>query len=491
MISITTAPIRFGNAKVWAAVACVGILTSGCNKVPLLAPQQSTITVSSNTSTVQANGTAEIRATVIEQSGTPVQNGTTVSFTTSLGALTPSEARTVNGVATVQFVANGQSGKAQVKALSGGATSAAIELSVGTAAATRVVVTANPNQIQSGGSSTITASVTDVGGNPLSGVPVSFSTDTGSLSSSVANTGSNGDATVTLSATRDATVTATAGTATAATVKVTVGTQPDITITTATTTPVEDAAVNFTVTITPGTATEIFQSLEVDFGDGSRVTGLSGTTQSVSHVYDSQGTFTVTATGRTASGATKTGTTSITIAPAAPVNFTFAASPNPAAVGDPTTLSVTFEGTAPTNVSRYEWAFGDGSTATTSGRSINHVYLTTGIKSARVTVRTTDGKSGTGTVQIVVARTVLNFTLSANPNPTNVGTLTTLSVTYEGPTPSNIAGYDWTFGDGTVSTTTGRSVTHVYATVGTKPASVTVRTTDGESGTSTTQVVVQ
>ena len=105
MISITTGPIRSGNAKVWAIVACVGIVTSSCDKVPLLAPQQSTITVSSNTSTVQANGTAEIRATVIEQSGTPVQNGTTVTFTTNLGALSPTEARTVNGVATVQFVA--------------------------------------------------------------------------------------------------------------------------------------------------------------------------------------------------------------------------------------------------------------------------------------------------------------------------------------------------------------------------------------------------
>ena len=472
-------------------VVCAALLAATCSKVPLLAPQQSTITVSSNTSTVQANGTAEIRATVLESSGTPVHNGTTVTFTTNLGALTPTEARTVNGVATVQFIANGQSGKAQVKALSGGAASEAIELSVGTAAAARVIATANPNQIQSGNTSIITALVTDTGGTPLTGVPVSFSTDSGSLSSSAATTGPSGEASVTLSATRDATVTATAGGATAATVKVTVGTQPEIAISTTTANPTEGTPVTFNVAVTAGTATEPFQSMVVDFGDGTTSGPLSGTTQNVSHTYESSGTFTVAATGATLGGATKRGTMSISVAPAAAVSFTMAASPNPVAVGSPTLLSVTFEGTAPTNISRYDWTFGDGTTATTTGRSVNHVYESTGTKQARVTVRTTNGNSGSGSMSVVVTRTTLNFTLSANPNPTNVGTLTTFSVSYEGATPSNIAGYDWTFGDGTpVTTTTGRSVTHVYTTPGTKPASVTVRTTDGESGTSTTQVIV-
>ena len=73
--------------------------------MPLLAPQASTITLSTASTVVQANGTTEIRATVLEPSGTPVQNGTTVTFTTNLGALSPAEARTLNGVATVQFVA--------------------------------------------------------------------------------------------------------------------------------------------------------------------------------------------------------------------------------------------------------------------------------------------------------------------------------------------------------------------------------------------------
>ena len=63
------------------AVLCgfAAVLAVACDKVPLLAPQESTITLSSASTVVQANGTTEIRATVIEPSGTPVQNGTTVT----------------------------------------------------------------------------------------------------------------------------------------------------------------------------------------------------------------------------------------------------------------------------------------------------------------------------------------------------------------------------------------------------------------------------
>src|SRR5918993_4574103 len=106
MHSIITGLGRSRNLRVWALVACAGLLTVACDKVPLLAPQESTITLSTASSVVQANGATEIRATVLEPSGTPVQNGTTVTFTTNLGTLSPGEARTFNGVAMVRFVAN-------------------------------------------------------------------------------------------------------------------------------------------------------------------------------------------------------------------------------------------------------------------------------------------------------------------------------------------------------------------------------------------------
>src|SRR5437762_13438688 len=120
MFSIKTGWNPSQNLIVWGALL-VTFGATGCDKVPLLAPSGSTVTLSSNSSIVQANGAAEIRATVLESSGTPVQNGTTVTFSTNLGTMSPSEARTFNGVATAQFVPNGQSGTAKIVATSGNA----------------------------------------------------------------------------------------------------------------------------------------------------------------------------------------------------------------------------------------------------------------------------------------------------------------------------------------------------------------------------------
>ena len=106
-------------------------LVSACDKVPLLAPSGSVITLFPTAQSVGVNGQVEIVATVIEQgvaatpptngngggttttnqpgAGTPVQNGTLVSFTTTLGRIEPSEARTQNGQVRVRFIASNQS----------------------------------------------------------------------------------------------------------------------------------------------------------------------------------------------------------------------------------------------------------------------------------------------------------------------------------------------------------------------------------------------
>jgi PKD repeat protein len=402
MISIITGLRPLRNLKVWATIACLASVASACDKMPLLAPQESTITLSSNSTIVQANGTAEIRATVLEKGGIAVQNGTTVTFTTNLGALSPNEARTVNGVAMVQFVANGQSGTAQIGAISGGAKAENITLAVGSAAAGRVVVTASPSQIPAGGSSVITATLTDTNGNPLNGVQVAFSSDAGTLSNTLVATNFAGQAQVTLTTSRDATVTANSGGTGAAgpsgSVKVTVTSTPDLTITSSTTNATEGQAVNFNVTVS-GTGSESFQSIVVDFGDGTTSGILSGTSQSVSHVYESSGTFTVAATGTTPSGNTQRATSVITVAEREVVNVTITRSPTDTIN---TNEVVTFTAsTNATNVRSYSWNFGDGQTFSGSSQ-VSHTYTTTGRKTVTLTVTTTDGNRGVGQIQFVV-----------------------------------------------------------------------------------------
>jgi len=62
-------------------------LTVACQKVPLLAPSGSTITLTSSATALPVNGSTQIIAQLIEPSGTPPHSGTRVSFTTTLGTV--------------------------------------------------------------------------------------------------------------------------------------------------------------------------------------------------------------------------------------------------------------------------------------------------------------------------------------------------------------------------------------------------------------------
>src|SRR3954464_5469303 len=144
----------------------VGGITIACQRVPLLAPSGSTITLTTAATNLPTNGTADIVAQVIEASGTPPQSGTHITFSTTIGAVQPSDVETdINGRVVVRFNAGAASGVATITAYSGGATTGsagAIKINVGAAAVGRVVVSANPGTVAATGSnSTITAVVSD------------------------------------------------------------------------------------------------------------------------------------------------------------------------------------------------------------------------------------------------------------------------------------------------------------------------------------------
>src|SRR3954470_1782454 len=194
-----------------------------CDKVPLLAPTGTVITLIPTSNTLTLNSQIDIVATVIENgaaagtgtgsttssgAGTPVQNGTVITFTTTIGRVEPSEARTHNGKVTVRLISTGQSGTARVTAFSGGASSA-IDVKVGATGAEKVVMSASPQTLSSsGGSSTITALIADVGGSGLANIPVTFTTTAGTVSPPTTVTDANGVATATLTTGATATVTA-------------------------------------------------------------------------------------------------------------------------------------------------------------------------------------------------------------------------------------------------------------------------------------------
>lgn len=398
MLSIITGPDRSGKLRVCALAASWAILAAACDKMPLLAPRESTIKLSTASNVVQANGTTEVRATVLESSGTPVQNGTTVTFTTTLGTFAPPEARTLNGVATVQFLGNGQSGKASIKALSGGAASDALELSVGAGAASRVSVNASPTSVPpAGGTTTISALVVDTSGNALAGVPVTFTTTAGSFSSAVVNTDTAGVARTTLSTTSAASVTATAGGSTSIAVSITISARPTVSITVSGT-PTEGGITTLSITANTATAGSPIQSVVVNYGDGSSddLGSVTGTV-TVQHIYGDAGSYTPTVTATDTSGGTASASTVIVVQPIiASITATQSTT-------DPQTFNFTANiSPAGTTVASYTWTFGDSTTQTTSSSTTSHKYSTSGNKTVRVTARTSTNKTAAGSTTVQV-----------------------------------------------------------------------------------------
>ena len=419
-----------------AGLVAITILSCAlaCDKVPLLAPTGSVISLFASSSTVPLNSEIEIIANVIENgtaqtpstpatpttpgatpaapttptstttagAGTPVQNGTLVSFTTTIGRIEPSEARTNNGQVRVRFISSGQSGTATITAFSGGASGKLENLKVGSAGVERLLVSASPQTLgPSGGSSTITARVEDVSGTGMAGIAVTFSTDAGSLSSSSATTDSSGIAQTTLTTSRAAKVTANVAGKTA---EVSIGLNPRTGVTLAgPTTPVSAGQpATFTVGVS---ATANVRDVTVNFGDGrvQSLGAISGST-TVQNTYTEAGTYIVRATAIEASGFTEQVSTSITVLPGQPPSVIITASNNNPGIGETVIFTATVSG-ATSTVVRYEWNFGNGAvppTAETTGNRATASYLSIGTKIITVRVLQAVGPSGEGQTAIVV-----------------------------------------------------------------------------------------
>jgi hypothetical protein len=376
--------------------------------MPLSAPTDSTITLFASSTTVGLNGSIEITATVIESAGTPVQNGTVVTFTTTLGSIEPNEARTNNGKVTVKLLAGTRSGTAEVRAFSGGTSSGdALTVTVGAAAAGKVELLGNPSALPAaGGIVQLTAIVSDASGNRLAGIPVNFATDAGVLAPTSATSDGNGEARASLTTTAKARVTAAVvgGTSASlsATLDIPVRVGPTVTISVPAASLVPGVPATFNVAVTAGGAAVRWAA--INFGDGGTQAVSTSGNSTATHVYNSSGTFIVTAEATDTAGETATATASVSVQPVV-VAVSMTVTPALVTTVAPAEFSATATTTpAGTTIERYEWNFGDGSVRTTSGNSTSHLYATGGGQRYVVSVRavTTTGASGTAQREIVV-----------------------------------------------------------------------------------------
>ena len=481
----------------------LALLGPSCDKMPLMAPSSSTLTLYAARVSVGLNGAVDVTATVIESAGTPVQNGTVVVFTTTLGSIDPVEARTNSGSVTVKFNSGVQSGTAEIRASSGGNTvKDALKISVGAAAVGKVELLANPTALStSGGSVELTALVSDLSGNRLGGVPVSFTTDNGILGQTSVMTDVNGEARTTLTTTAKAIVGASVVGGTSGTVKsdnltIPVRVGPTVLIGTMTS-GVPGSATTISVTVTAGGAA--VKTASINFGDGgSQAIGTAGST-TVSHVYSRGGTFIVTATAVDSAGETATATSSLSIQDVIVTISAFTVSPSTLTTAVVADFTVTAASSSPTAapIERYEWNFGDGQTVTTYGSGFtSHKYGEAKAYTVSVRVVTTTGASATATKEIVVGGqdagsvTISQFTvLPASPT---VGTSALFTVVATATAAAGtIARYEWNFGDGTSITTTTAFTPHVYsAAIPACIVSVRVVTTTGAANSAAISIVV-
>lgn len=427
-------------------------LAVACDKVPLFAPSQSTITVTAGQRVLALNASTEVTAVVVEPSGTPVQNGTAVRFTTTLGRVDPVEVETRNGVATTTFHAGSTSGIADVRAFSGSAGSSSsaggndnaaantsatnvVTFTIGAAAADTVTVRTNPSSVPaSGGTVEVNAIVLDANGQGVAGIPVSFSANNGTLTNTLAISNSNGVATVGLTTNVETTVSATAGSKTAATAAVvSVRGAPSVTMTcqgsgaAGLTSCSQTVGQPFSFTVAKATGSTPLVSAFLEFDDGNRASlGTLSSAATVTHTYYSQNAYTATVTATDVNGQVTTASVAVNVTSAvirAPLTVTFSTATldTATATGQRANFTVAVTAAGETNipVESVSWSFGDGISAVTSGLSTAHVYnatdsvpaaSTTSTRSYTVaaTVRTQDGRTGTARTEIQVKLNAAN-----------------------------------------------------------------------------------
>lgn len=133
-----------------------------------------------------------------------------------------------------------------------------------------------------------------------------------------------------------------------------------------------------------------------------------------------------------------------------------------------TPLAVQFTGTSPLTVTQWQWDFGDGSTENATLQNPVHTYATPGSYTVNLTITHSLGTntvSNTAFINIY-STPVANFTAS------NTSGKSPLTVAFTDTSMNSPTSWNWSFGDGTYSTS--QNPTHSYSTSGTSATSYTV-----------------
>jgi PKD repeat protein len=227
-----------------------------------------------------------------------------------------------------------------------------------------------------------------------------------------------------------------------------------------------------------------------EFGDGNSATG-----RIVSHTYSVGRAFTVKLTVTDAAGSTASVVRVINVSSVAAPSGSVDVSPDPPFVDKQAVFTSAQRAAAGHSIERYEWDFGDGTTASTTTPSVAKTFTAIGVYVVTVTAYDDLGQAGiavkTVTVGFSVTAPVAVFTVAptsptAGVQATFVGTSSTVGAG------ATIVNYAWNSGDGQVfdSGTTATQVV-TYGAAGTYVATLTVTDSLGRQAVRSITVVVQ
>ena len=251
----------------------------------------------------------------------------------------------------------------------------------------------------------------------------------------------------------------------------------------------------------------------INWGDGSLATvgtvtqGAGSGSCSGSHTYADEGTgsYTVTFTITDDDGGSGNNSVSHTVVNVPPTITNVSVSPEPSIEGNLDTVTATFTdpGTADVHTCSINW--GDGSpvaTGTVAAGSCSgtHTYADNGSYTVSVTIDDGDGGSDSDSTLHVVGNANPSITLiTVTPEPSNEGSLASLSATFTdaGTADTHTCTINWGDGSPTVAGTVTQgsgsgscSGSHTYADEGSFTVTVTVTDDDTGSDTDTTTHVV-
>lgn len=219
-----------------------------------------------------------------------------------------------------------------------------------------------------------------------------------------------------------------------------------------------------------------------DFGDGATETGTT-----VSHTYQSNGTYDITLTVTDDAGDSDRAATTATIGTG---NRPPSADPQGPYSGEPG-AEIAFDGNNSSDpdgsIASYVWDFGDGTHGT--GATTSHTYTSEGTYNLNLTVTDDGGAVDSASTTVTIGSANQAPTANAGgPYETSSGEALVFDGTGSSDPDGSISGYAWDFGDGT--TGSGATPSHVYTVEGIYNVSLTVTDDSGLSHSDTTGVTV-